>query len=112
MGRGFKVIDPDDNEKYNEYLIKISKEAKKTSFKDDALRRKKWRHYYAVKDTYANVKYIFASTVHKSQGSTYEKVYIDGNSILSLINRGDIDIAYRLLYVAVTRASKDIKILF
>lgn len=111
LGRSFKVVDPNDNKKYNDYLNKVFNQAKEISFKEDALRRKKWRHYFASKDEYADVKYIFASTIHKSQGSTYKNAYICAASIISLINRGDLDIAYRLLYVAVTRASKDIKIL-
>jgi len=111
LGRSLKIVDPDDKIKYNNYLTKIYNEASQISFEQDELRRRKWRHYFASKDEYADVKYIFASTVHKSQGSTYETVYICVSSILSLINSGDIDMAYRLLYVAVTRASKDIKIL-
>jgi len=111
LGRSFKVVDPDDIVIYNNYLTKISNEAKAISFNQDALRRKKWRHYFASKEEYADMKYSFASTIHKSQGSTYEVAYISASSIFSLINRGDLDMAYRLLYVAVTRASKDIKIL-
>ena len=112
FGRSLKIVDPADKIKYNNYLKKVYDEAKGISFSQDELRREKWRHYFASKDEYANVKYIFASTIHKSQGSTYETAYICASSILSLVNRGYSDMAYRLLYVAVTRASKDIKILF
>ena len=111
LGRTFKVVDPDDKIKYNDYLIKVFNEAKSISFKEDEKRRKKWRHYFASKDDYADVKYIFTSTIHKSQGSTYENVYINVSSVFSLIRYGDEDMAYRLLYVAVTRASKDIILL-
>jgi exodeoxyribonuclease-5 len=111
LGRKFKVVDPDDNKKYNEYLTKVFNEAKSISFKESEKRRKKWRHYFASKDEYADVKYTFATTIHKSQGSTYKDVYINISSIFSLISRGDKDMAYRLLYVAVTRASNDIKIM-
>jgi len=111
LGRSFKVVDPDYLIQYNEYLTKVSNEAKAISFKEDALRRKKWRHYFASKNEYASIKYVFASTIHKSQGSTYENAYITASSILPLIYQCEHDIAYRLLYVAVTRASKDIKIL-
>lgn len=111
LGRSFKVVDPNDDKKYRDYIDKVFNEAKEISFKEDSLRRKKWRHYFASKDEYADVKYTFSSTIHKSQGSTYENVYITASEIISLIRNGDPDIAYRLLYVAVTRASKDIKIL-
>jgi exodeoxyribonuclease-5 len=52
------------------------------------------------------VKYAYALTVHKSQGSTYETVFLDAD---------DIDGAHKdreeLLYVGVTRASKNLHIL-
>lgn len=109
-GRGFKVIDPSYTVQYNEYVTQLANKARSIK-NDDLLRRKSWRHYFATKETYADMKYIFASTIHKSQGSTHNVVYIDMPSILSLVYREEFDIAYRLLYVAITRASKDIKIL-
>jgi hypothetical protein len=109
--RSFYVVDKDSEIKYNEYLTKVAKEARTISKEKKEERKKKWAHYFAVKNKYANVKYIFASTIHKSQGSTYENVYINVGSIVGLFKK-DIDLAYRLLYVAVTRASKDIRVLF
>ncbi len=44
-----------------------------------------WKKYFRLKDAYANVQYIFASTIHKLQGSTYDTVYID----LSFINNNN-----------------------
>ena len=69
-----------------------------------------WKKYFKLKDAYANVQYIFASTIHKLQGSTYDTVYID----LRFISNTNIskDLLYRLVYVAVTRARKNIKILY
>ena len=60
-------------------------------------------------DMFADVQYIYASTIHKLQGSTYETAYID---LFSLVNNSYMSMSekYRLVYVAVTRASKDIKI--
>ena len=110
FGRSFKVIDPNYTIQYNEYISNLAEKAKSVK-DDDILRRKLWRHYFATKETYADLKYIFSSTIHKSQGSTHNTVYVDTASIVSLINRKEFDMAYRLLYVAVTRASKDIKLL-
>lgn len=69
-----------------------------------------WKRYFKLKDAYANVQYIFASTIHKLQGSTYDTVYID----LSFMNNCNIskDLLYRLIYVAITRARKNIKIFY
>lgn len=52
--------------------------------------------------------YGYASTIHKSQGGTYNKVLIDDSSIESF--RGGSDIKQELRYVAVSRASEDVMI--
>ena len=110
LGRSFLVVEPDDQLKFINYLNDISQKARIE--KDTFERKKLWRHYFATKDTYADVKYTFASTIHKSQGSTYENVYINLPAIINLITKQNEALAYRLMYVAVTRASKDIKVLF
>lgn len=61
-----------------------------------------WPEYYKFLEGFADLKYSHALTVHKSQGSTYEKVIIDVTDINS--NR-DKDERKRLLYTAITRAS-------
>lgn len=53
----------------------------------------------------ADLRPMYASTIHKSQGSTFENVYIDLSS-LSYV-RDKIALA-RLLYVAISRASKHV----
>ena len=52
---------------------------------------------------------IHASTIHKLQGSTYDVSYIDIFSLAQNYYMSDEE-KYRLLYVAITRASQDIKI--
>lgn len=52
--------------------------------------------------------YGYASTIHKSQGGTYNKVLIDDSSIESF--RGGSDIKQELRYVAVSRASEDVMV--
>lgn len=78
--------------------------------KDYKKRKKMWENFFALKEFFADVKYTFASTIHKLQGSTYDTVYIDLFS-LSANTYIDRDQLYRLVYVAMTRAAKDIKIL-
>lgn len=53
----------------------------------------------------ADLRPMYASTIHKSQGSTFENVYIDLGS-LSYV-RDKVALA-RLLYVAISRASKHV----
>ena len=102
----FRVVDPDSMKMFNDKLTAIAKKAKQSKFPEN---KKYWKTFYGVRDMFANVQYIYASTIHKLQGSTYETAYID---LFSLVNNSYMSMneKYRLVYVAVTRASKDIKI--
>lgn len=107
-GREFNTVHPDHYKLYNKYLKDLSEIAKKATDKEE--KKKLWRKYFVIKENYADLKYIHASTIHKSQGSTYQNVYIDLSSLIQF-SKSDLELAYRLMYVAVTRAAKDIKIL-
>ncbi len=102
----FKVIDPTSKERFKIVLNKLAKDAKFE--KNYGTRTKKWKLFYTIKETFIDVKYTYASTIHKLQGSTYDTVYID---LREIENMKDKDMMFRLLYVAITRASKHIKIL-
>lgn len=101
-----KIVDIDSQKKFEITLNQLASDAKFE--KNYQTRLTKWKNFYSLKDLFVNVKYVFASTIHKLQGSTYETVYIDLREIEKM---NDKDMMYRLLYVAITRASKDIKIL-
>lgn len=105
---GFKVIDPISRMNYDKYLNMLSSSANRA---EELQKRQIWEQYYRVKGTYQNIKYSYASTVHKLQGSTFEHCYIDMREMRRFYEFQDKSFIYRLLYVAVTRASKDIKIL-
>ena len=66
---------------------------------------KEWHDYFGIKNTWGDLRSPYACTIHKSQGSTYDKVFID----LSDIGRCNIstDVA-RMLYVAISRASRQV----
>ena len=50
---------------------------------------------------YPDLRYTYASTINKAQGSTYDTVYVDLSDLAKCSNR---DLQLRLLYVAVSRA--------
>jgi ATP-dependent exoDNAse (exonuclease V) alpha subunit len=102
----FRVVDPDSMKIFNDKLTAIAKKAKQSKFPEN---KKYWKTFFGVRDMFADVQYIYASTIHKLQGSTYETAYID---LFSLVNNSYMSMneKYRLVYVAITRASKDIKI--
>lgn len=108
-GDKFKVIDPISTQKFEKYLKSIADSANKASKGYD--KKILWQKYYQEKSEYQTIKYAFASTVHKLQGSTFETAYIDMREMKKYYEFQEPEFIYRLMYVAVTRASKDIKIL-
>jgi hypothetical protein len=66
-----------------------------------------WAAFYRIKDGWADMRSIYAQTVHKSQGSTYMECFIDINDIAK--NNKWYEVA-RLMYVAITRAKMRVHI--
>jgi exodeoxyribonuclease-5 len=69
---------------------------------------KSWLHYYNFLRRYADVSFGYSITVHKSQGSTYNTVFVLEDDIdmnLDVIERN------RIKYTAYTRASKKVYVL-
>ena len=65
-----------------------------------------WRPYFDAVETFARVRPGYATTIHKSQGSTYDRVFILQSELLTLT--WDRDLLSRLLYVAFSRARREI----
>lgn len=111
-------------EKYNEYMIRIIHESSEKTFYDicrlyikvatDHPRgsfqsRSTWMDYYKFLEHWHQVKYSYAITAHKSQGSTYENAYVlkwDIETNLNVYERN------RILYTACTRPSKNLYIVY
>lgn len=69
-----------------------------------------WREHkeyslIAMADKWADLRAMYACTVNKSQGSTFDKVFIDLSDIAKCNNGNTIA---RMLYVAVTRARYEV----
>lgn len=62
-----------------------------------------WHKYYRYVESFGQYQYNHAVTVHKSQGSTYETSIVNISEIKR--NRQDVE-KQRMLYTAITRASK------
>ena len=76
--------------------------------KSEVFKQKMFPEFEMLTDKFAAVKYNYAITCHKSQGSTYEKVFVIEDDIdinPNLIERN------RIKYTAVSRASKELFIL-
>jgi len=66
---------------------------------------KDWKKFFEVKETWLDLRPVYASTINKAQGSTYETVFLDLPDIGKNWNANDVA---RLVYVGLTRASKQV----
>ena len=74
--------------------------------KKQALQDKEfWRTYYAMKNFFPDIRPRDAKTVHKAQGSSVEDVFIDLDDLSRCF---DENVIRRLLYVAISRARKNV----
>lgn len=78
--------------------------------KEAAVKNKsKFKTVYALGRAYI-MDYPFATTVHKSQGSEFNTVFIDKQDIQKSIFNGNYSTYARLMYVAISRAKNKIYI--
>ena len=89
-----RIIKPEGKLKYSNEIKKLANAAR--------IDRKLWIKFYSFKKKFVEVKQCFACTTHKSQGSTVGRVFFD---LHNLPWSTDIDLAFRLCYVAITRTS-------
>jgi len=82
-------------------LQKLRCEAKEAGKNDS---RFFWRRYFLIRDSFASLGPAAVLTVHRSQGSTFEKVFVASDVFWPK----DISLRKRLVYVAVSRASQGV----
>lgn len=63
---------------------------------------------YAIDTTWVDFRPQYACTVHKSQGSTYDRVFLDLSDFANVSSSKSLS---RLLYVAMSRARKEIHVI-
>jgi exodeoxyribonuclease-5 len=84
----------------------VRRKAKEAAIKD----KKKFREVYAIGRAFT-MDYSFASTVHKAQGSEFNRVWIDKKDIQKSIFGGNYRNYARLMYVAISRAKRKVFVL-
>ena len=83
-------------------------EKNKFSGRQSYIIQRLWEYfYYSYVDIFADISYGYCITVHKSQGSTFDDVFIDSKNIMSFKNKDTLN----CLYTAVTRASSIVNLL-
>jgi hypothetical protein len=105
-----RVLDTASIGQFNNVLTALANLATKhKQNKNNAEAKKVWGQYWDLKKRFVDVKYPFAYTCHKLQGSTYTDVYINLKDIIA--SAKDTEFLYKLVYVALTRAKNKIHIL-
>jgi exodeoxyribonuclease-5 len=112
QGRGVELFCADDRQRAGALLSHYASRARalqractrgRATPELDTERRVAWRRFFGVKQQLAELRPPHASTVHKSQGSTYRHAFIDLEDI-GRCTRWDL--IARLVYVALTRPSE------
>lgn len=81
-----------DRAKYDKHLAHLVEKAK--------VERKVWRDFWKFKEAFHSIRHAYATTAHRSQGSTHIRTYVNWRDILANPKRSE---AMRCLYVAVSR---------
>lgn len=68
---------------------------------------KLWKKFWMHKELFHDVKYAYALTTHRAQGSTYTNVWVDSQDIL--LNRNRLE-AFQCFYVACSRPKLQLRI--
>ena len=93
-----KILAEKSEDEYKKELKKLKTKALESI---GINKRNAWVKYYNFMEKYADVKYNYALTVHKAQGSTFENAIVincDISRIKDVLERN------KLLYTAITRA--------
>ena len=88
--RTLRVLHEDEQQRYKEILSDYSE-------------KKQWMAFWDYKELFHDLSYAYSLTVHKSQGSTFQDVFVDVPNLM--LNRKVIE-RNQLYYVAFTRAAK------
>lgn len=89
----------------NTYVVHEESEAEFQRMLDEFKEKKRWDLFWKLKEAFGSVSYGYALTAHRSQGSSYPTIFVDAGDIE--LNR-KIDERMKCLYVACSRASKEL----
>jgi ATP-dependent exoDNAse (exonuclease V) alpha subunit len=93
-----RTLTPKGQFELNNKLNELSMEAKLG-------KKYKWREFWQLKEAFNEIRHSYAITSHRSQGSSYRKVFVDLEDIMLNRNRQE---AFRSLYVSCTRQREEL----
>ncbi len=85
--------------------FKLSNRLNELSMEAKGGKRYKWREFWELKEAFAEIRHSYAITSHRSQGSSYRKVFVDLEDLM--LNRNKAE-AFRSLYVSCTRQREEL----
>jgi hypothetical protein len=91
-----EVLHEDEEARYLTQLEDMATAAKA----DHQHSRQLWSKFWKVKELFADIRHCYCITVHRSQGSTFDRVFVDVKDILRNTKRQE---RQRLIYVAFSR---------
>jgi exodeoxyribonuclease-5 len=105
MAKTFRVIAKEQEQRWRQSLKEIADQANAASGKD---RSELWGLYFSRKDCVGKLQPASALTVHKSQGSTFQHVFLHW----SIDGWGSAPTAQQnqLAYVGITRAAESLRV--
>lgn len=98
------VLHEDEYERYRNHTNKLAEKAQGIKEKGGNAAWV-WKQLHQFKDLFADLKYCYCITVHRSQGSTFKKVMVDVKDLLENPVRSE---RQRLLYVAFSRPQQEL----
>ncbi len=101
--KNIRIIHEDSEEEYNDILKQLAKLAKSHP-KGSLFSKQYWATFHEFKKYFAEVKYSYALTCHKSQGSTYVVTIVMEDSITKARYIDTVE-KNRIKYTADSRAS-------
>lgn len=71
--------------------------------------QEKWGEFWPLKDTFVRLRAPYATTVHKGQGSSFDRVFVHQDNLVRVCS--DNELRDRLAYVAYSRAVDELHVL-
>lgn len=98
------VIHPDERERYNAKARKLADAAKNDP---TPARFGKWARFHEFQDLFNDIRYCYALTAHRVQGSTHKTIIVDIKDMMDNPRREE---AQRLAYVGMSRGQQELVI--
>jgi len=99
------VLHEDEIGRYNKHINSLKEKAIEAKRKGSSNAGWYWKQLHTFKDLFADLKYCYCITVHRSQGSTFKRVMVDVKDLLENPTRSE---RQRLLYVAFSRPQEEL----